>query len=245
MKDALGARIKRYEEVSNHRLTPRSPVFIRVDGRAFHTFTKGAEKPFDEVVINAMTYAAEMTANEMQGFKLAYVQSDEATFMITDYDTLDTQGWFNYEVNKIVSITASSFTAYFNKYWQTHWTTRMVSDEHESNMEKARQIAMFDARAFTVPLEDAPNAFIWRQKDWLRNSVQMLARSLYSQKELQGKNNLGLKMMCALKDQDWYELDPQHKYGTWILANGTFVYDERSYDQIANYLKVATYGEDK
>src|SRR6266699_949879 len=162
--DELGSRIKRYEKVSDHKLLPRTPLIIRVDGKAFHTFTKGAKKPFDQDVIDAMVYAANNTATGMMGFELAYVQSDEATFMLADYDNYETQGWFNYELNKIVSITASAFTAYFNRYWDSIVYAHIEPIENDDK----KSPAMFDARAFNMPREDAPNAFVWRQQDWKR-----------------------------------------------------------------------------
>lgn len=209
----VGNRIKRYEEVSSQKLLPRSPLFIRVDGRAFHTFTKGCNKPFDMNIIAAMTYAARQTAQEMSGFKLAYIQSDEATFMLTDYDTFETQGWFNYELNKVVSISASAFTAYFNAYYGV-----------------TGKPAMFDSRAFTVPVDDAPNAFLWRQQDWRRNSIQMLARSAFNQKECNGKNLDELLTMCSAKGLEWHNLKPQLKYGTFVEADYELSHDLENYD---------------
>ena len=227
-KDSLGDRIKRYEAVSNNKLTPRMPVFVRVDGKAFHTFTRGLPKPYSEDLISAMVFAAKETAKQIQGFKLAYVQSDEATFMLTDTDTLETQGWFNYEVNKLVSITASAFTAHFNYYWHVRLDNTVAT-------------AMFDARAFNVPEDDAPNVFIWRQRDWERNSVQMLARSLYSQKELNGKPVLTLQEMCEAKGKDWHTLPSQLRYGTFVKGDFKYNCSKQTYET----LKRLIVGEEK
>ena len=225
-KDTLGDRIKRYENVSKHNFTPRTPLFIRIDGRAFHTFTRGAVKPFDQDIINAMTYAARETAKEMSGFKLAYVQSDEATFMLTDYDTFETQGWFDYELNKIVSISASAFTAHFNYFWHIRLDRQMAT-------------AQFDSRAFTVPIDDAPNVFIWRQRDWERNSVQMLARAHYSQKEVQGLKNHELldKLKTDGKPQ-WQDLNKQLKYGTFIHKDDTLTHEKVDYNSLKTPLGI-------
>lgn len=219
-KDTLGKRMKSYEASNNVRLLPNSPLFIRLDGKAFHTFTRGVEKPYSANIIDAMAYAAKKTSEQMQGFKLAYVQSDEATFMLTDYDTYETQGWFNYEVNKVVSIAASAMTAYFNEFWR-----EKVADKYKP--------AMFDGRAFTVPEADAPNAFIWRQRDWERNSVQMLARDSYSQKELNHKKVPELKeMIVAARGWSWETLPGQLKYGTFIEEDGTFTHEKETYDTL-------------
>lgn len=230
--------MKKYEETSKNRLLSRTPVLIRVDGRAFHTFTKGSQKPYDEVIINAMVYATEMTAKEISGFELAYVQSDEATFFISDYEHYDSQGWFDYEINKIVSIAASAFTAYFNNYWYKHWTTQPVTTEHAENMRKARKIAMFDARAFNVPYDDVPNAFIWRQKDWIRNSVQMLAQSKFSHQSLQGIDNESIKDALREVGHPWEGLTDKQKYGTFVSPHGT-AHVLMSYENIKSMMKKA------
>lgn len=219
MTDTLGDRIKRYEAVSKYSLTPRSPLFIRVDGKSFHTFTKGCDKPFDKDIMNCMVYAAKETAKQMSGFKLAYIQSDEATFMLTDTDTLTTQGWFDYELNKLVSISASAFTAHFNWYWH-------VRLDHNF------ETALFDSRAFTVPIEDAPNVFIWRQRDWERNAVQMLARAHFSHKQCSHKKIPELLAMCEGIGASWDDLTPREKYGTFILKNGQEYYDKVMYENL-------------
>lgn len=205
MSDALGDRIKKYEQAYNQTLTPRMPVMIRVDGRAFHTFTKGMNRPFDYDLMNAMAWATKKTALEMQGFKLAYVQSDEATFLLTDFDKLDTQGWFGYELNKLVSLSASIFTAHFNHY-TNFWN---ITDK----------IATFDARAFNVPDDDVANVFVWRQRDWERNSLQMLARAHFSHVQLHGKGRRDMHDMLHAKGVNWANLSPRLKNGTFITKD--------------------------
>lgn len=211
LKDNLGDRMKRYERNSLFTLLPKSPVLIRVDGKSFHTYTKGCNKPFDLRLVNAMTYAAQMTAEQMQGFKLAYTQSDECTFMITDFDTFETDGWFNYEVNKIVSITASMFSGWFNDAY------------------RGDTPAFFDARAFNVPYEDSPNAFIWRQQDWERNSIQMLARAHFSHKECENKKVPDLHEMLHTKGVNWAKLSDQLKNGTFVEHDKSLTYNHETW----------------
>lgn len=220
-RDNLGNRIKGYEEVAKYKLLRRTPVLIRVDGRAFHTFTKNAKKPFDKNVIDAMIYATEMTAKEMSGFELAYVQSDEATFLLQDYATLSTQPWFDYEVNKLVSITASAFTAYFNSYWFNYF----------SSTDGETKFAMFDARAFNMPYDDTPNAFIWRQQDWIRNSVQMKARAHFTHKHLENVSVEEIKQELYNIGVPWESLTDTEKYGTFITKDGKLS-ARFSYEQI-------------
>jgi tRNA(His) guanylyltransferase len=226
--DSLGDRIKRYEATYAHTLTPRSCLVIRVDGKAFHTFTKGCEKPFDQPLIEAMVDATKFTASQMQGFKLAYTQSDEATFLLTDYDTYDTQGWFGYELNKVVSISASAFTAAFNQSY---------------TLKPRRTVAMFDSRAFIVPQDDAANVFLWRQQDWERNSLQMLARAHFSHKELHGKNHAAIHEMLHSVGVNWADLSNQLKNGTYVDRNLIEIYDQMCYTDLHNQL-FNYYGDD-
>lgn len=215
--------MKKYEAVYSTTLTPNSSVLVRVDGRAFHTWTKGLDKPYDITLINCMANAAMDVAKEMAGFKLAYVQSDEATFLITDTDSHETQGWFDYKVNKLVSVTASAFTAYFNR--EASW-----------KFDRDHQLAMFDARAFVVPEADVPNAFIWRQQDWERNSLQMAAHWYYSQADLRGKSSAQMHEMLHKFGFNWAHLDPVLKNGTWITRGWTPLYDKLDYYQIRDMI---------
>ena len=201
MKDNLGDRIKSYENITRNYLTPNIPVFIRVDGKSFHTFTRHFEKPYDAYFINAMLVSAYKTAQEMMGFKVGFVASDEATFVLTDYDKIETQPWFGYNLSKLVSITASLMTVNFANFYPEYLPT-------------------FDARAFSVPKEDAINALLWRAKDWERNSLQMYARAHFSHKELHGKNRSDIHEMLHNIGKNW-TTDIKHKY-----RNGTFLYKD-------------------
>lgn len=144
---SIGDRMKRYEAVTDLHFTPNSPVVIRVDGKTFHSFLRNANRPFDDRVMRSMSEAALNTMTNMQGAKLAYTQSDECTFVITDTDKIETEGWFGYSLNKIVSITASMFTGYFNAFFSSYAEPVTTS------------IGFFDARAFVIPEADVPNVF--------------------------------------------------------------------------------------
>lgn len=222
MKDALGDRIKRYELASQPQLLPRCPVIVRVDGKAFHTWTKPFAKPFDNSIVDAMVGAAFETGHQMQGFKLGYVQSDEATFLLTDYEQLSTQPWFGYELNKVVSVSASMFTAQFNRSFQS------------LNL----PLAYFDSRAFNVPEDDVANVFVWRQKDWRRNSIQMLARSRFSHRDLLGKNTAEMHAMLDGTSVFWSDLPDQLKYGTFVLPDGSRITEELDYSAIVALAKL-------
>lgn len=216
---SLAERIKRYERASAHQLTPNSAVIIRVDGRAFHTWTRDLDRPFDAELMRIMVEATRETAADMQGFKLAYTQSDEATFLLTDFDRHDTLGWFGYDLSKLISISASLFTMAFNR--------RFIH----------RQTAVFDSRAFIVPRADAANVFVWRQQDWERNSLQMLARSRFSTSQLHGKGRTDLHEMLHEIGIHWArDLTNQEKNGTFVLADKSIHHEPWRYEQITEYV---------
>jgi len=200
----LGDRIKsNYESRSRYELTRRTPVIIRVDGRAFHTFTKGMQRPFDQNLIDAMVHAASKVGLNMQGFKAAYIQSDEASFFMTDYDTLQTDAWFGYSKSKIETIAASIMTASFNRKL-----------DHVID-------AYFDARSFNIPREEVSNYFLWRSLDWERNSVSMYCSEYFSHKQMHKKNKSDQHEMLYSVDKNWAtDLSEQIKNGTWVMRDG-------------------------
>lgn len=204
--DSLGDRMKRYEESWHGALTPRMPAIVRVDGKAFHTYTRGFDRPFDARLNGAMLDAAQATASEMQGFKVGYHQSDEVSFLLTDYETITTEGWFGYDQQKLASVTASMMTAYFNASIQGY--------------APAKHPATFDGRAFNIPREDVTNYFVWRAKDWARNSLQMYARSFFSPKQLHGAGREQMHEMLHGIGKNWTtDLDEVWRNGSMILPD--------------------------
>ena len=205
----IGTRMKEnYECPARHFLTRRMPVIIRVDGKAFHTLTRGLSRPFDQRFVNAMVSAAIRTAKEMQGFKLAFVQSDEASFLLTDYDGLSTDAWFGNNQSKIESVSASIMTAAFNWFLGGY----CLRDD---------QLACFDARAFNIPESEVANYFLWRALDWERNSLSMYARKFFSQKQLHGKGRADIHEMLHKEGANWAtDLPEQHRNGTWVSSAG-------------------------
>lgn len=247
MSSSIGSRIKRYEAVYDFGLTPRSPLVIRVDGRAFHTFLRHAERPFDSGVVSAMVESAKYVAEQMQGFKLAYVQSDECTFVLTDYDDLDTQGWFDYRLAKVVSISASLFTNAFNHHYRKPPPPAKpgvieirrrpeFADMAGPLQRKPKDLAAFDSRAFTAPIDDVPNVIVWRQRDWERNSVQMLTRAHFSHKECNGKKVPDMHEMLHGIGVNWAHLPDQLKNGTLITREMEEIHSKLSYQEIADLI---------
>ena len=204
IKDDLGKRIKGYEQVAKTVLMKRTPVMIRIDGRAFHTFTRGFKKPFDNILVKSMQETMKYLCENIQGCKFGYTQSDEITLVLTDYDTLTTDAWFDYEVQKMCSIAASMATMYFNKVFSKNVENEIFEYKHsfvpqsveiQKKMEEYHDVlkkatekgAMFDARCFNISKEEVTNAVYWRQLDAARNSIQMVGQANFSHKELQNK----------------------------------------------------------
>lgn len=204
--DSLGNRIKSYENVFRQYLPQRMPVIIRCDGRSFHSFTRGFNKPWDIDMREAMTEAAKALVSEISGAKLAYIQSDEISVLINSYETFETQAWFDNNLQKIVSISASVASVNFNNSIQ--------------KVKQLKKLATFDARAFVVPREDVSNVFYWRQKDATRNSVQGLGQYHFSHKKMQNKNNSQIQeMLFQEKGINWNDCETWQKRGWCVLRN--------------------------
>lgn len=198
-KDGLGDRMKRYEECFHFHLPRRLPLIVRVDGRAFHTVTRGMRKPFDPFFIECMVRAARSTADDMQGFTLGYVQSDEASFYLQDDAQLDTEPWFGKDLSKIVSLSAAMMSVAFS---------RALGDD-----------CHFDARAFIVPHAEVANYFLWRAKDWERNSLSMLAQAHFSPKQLHGKGRADMHEMLHGIGVNWTTLlSTRERNGTYLVG---------------------------
>lgn len=220
-RDSLGDRMKGYENVTRLYLDKKVPVIIRIDGKAFHTFTKGCKKPYDDRIINAMKATTEFLMKNIQGAKVGYVQSDEISILITDYDREETSAWFEYNVQKMVSVAASMAAVNFTLQYDIQLCSEEDDFEHTPFYANTIKRAYFDARVANYPKDEIINYFRWRFQDCTRNSMSMLAQSLYSQKELNGKKWVEQSVMCEEKGQDWFKLDPVYRYGTCYFWNET------------------------
>ena len=234
--DALGDRMKEYESRNQYFLQRRTPVIIRVDGKAFHTFTRGFQKPFDEVLGNAMVRTMEYLCQNISGCVFGYVQSDEITLVLQDYRKLNTDAWFGYRTDKLCSIAASMATMAFNRYFYPEvlkWYDKTIADnifQEQENVKlmkvyqnAAEKGAMFDARCFNIPKEEVCNCIYWRQLDATRNSIQMVGQANFSHKELQGKScNEIQDMLHEQRNINWNDFPTRWKRGVaWTKTNGT------------------------
>lgn len=231
--DDLGTRMKEfYEQVPKTRLVRRMPVAIRIDGKAFHTFTRGFCKPFDHILIKTMQETTKYLCENIQGCVLGYTQSDEITLILVDYQKLTSSAWFDYEVQKLCSISASMATMAFNKYFAENvaneileYKTSMVpqcveiqqeiKEYHDTLRAAVNKGAMFDARCFNIPKEEVTNLIYWRQLDATRNSIQMVGQANFSHKELQNKTcNMIQDMLHEQKGINWNDYPTVCKRGS-------------------------------
>lgn len=223
--DSLGDRMKSYEDVFRLHLPIRMPVIIRIDGKAFHSYTKHCERPVDSRLVQVMNETAIELCEQVQGCRIAYVQSDEISLLVTNYQSVDSQSWFDNNLQKMASISAgiasATFTAKSYKIWDPNKDVVEWSDHLPFSPERDIRPAYFDSRIFVIPKEDVVNYFLWRQQDATRNSVQMLARSLYSHKECTNLNNSQLQELIFQKGINWNDCSTSQKRGRCIVKKYT------------------------
>lgn len=210
MKDSLGDRMKaNYENCTRTFLMRRAYTIIRINGKAFHSYTRGLDRPFDMGLIEDMDKTACHLCKEISGAKFAFVQSDEISILLTDFDNLQTQAWFDNNLQKMASVSASIATVAFN---QARLNRTIYENKHPMKW------AEFDSRVFQLPYKDeVANYFIWRQQDTTRNSISSVAQSLYSPKELHGMNSDQMQEMIFQKGINWNDYKPKLKRGRIIV----------------------------
>ena len=215
MDIGIGIRMKEnYENRYRIYLTRRIPIIIRIDGKSFHSFTKWFKRPFDELLYRTMSKTGLELVKNIQGSKMGYIQSDEISILLTDYDKLTTSAYFDYNINKVNSVTSSMATLYFNRIFreeidrfsdnihneELRLRNRPIIEryeyyqsEHIKELNQLYQIyksridsAMFDCRCFNIPESEVANYFIWRQLDATRNSIEMFGQKYYTSNQLKG-----------------------------------------------------------
>jgi tRNA(His) guanylyltransferase len=199
-RDSLGDRMKsQYERRSRVMLPRRTYTVIRLDGKAFHTYTRGLDRPYDQRLMDTMTNTSRFLCENIEGVCFAYTQSDEISLLLTDFGTIATQAWFDGNVQKIVSVSASLATARFNEM-------------------RPGKLALFDSRVFTIPDPvEVSNYFVWRQKDATRNSISMAAQAYFTHRELYQKPNGEMQEMLWQQHKvNWNDYDPRFKRGTVV-----------------------------
>lgn len=213
----LGDRMKHYERTVGGQLTLRCPAIVRVDGRAFHTLTRGLEEPFDKGFRAAMVRMATHLCEVIPTACFAYGQSDEVSLLLIDYMRFGTCQFFDGKVQKLVSVIASEATAIFNQV-----VREIAPASPLGKFESTR--ATFDARVFSVPERDVENYFIWRQRDAIRNSILAVGQSHFSVAELHGRSTdeiLGMLESKAETENDRsiiYESHPEEFQHGFVIT---------------------------
>lgn len=198
MIDKMGDRLKMFEGIEAGRiLIPNLPICVRVDGRAFHTFTRGMNRPYDERMSKAMIETMKYLVQKTDAC-IGYVQSDEISLVLSDRK----EPLFGGRVQKLTSIIAAMATAKFN------------DEIHKSFPDKP--LAEFDCRVWNVPNRtEAANTILWREFDATKNSISMAARSVYSDNQLLGKNSSDKQEMLWQKGINWDKYPVFFKRGTY------------------------------
>lgn len=237
LRDDLGNRMKTfYEQIPKIKLMRRTPVIIRIDGKAFHTFTRGFKRPFDDVLIKTIQETTKYLCENIQGCVLGYCQSDEISLVLVDYQRFETSAWFDYEIQKMCSIAASMATMAFNRIFNelvreyrfnNGEDFDLSTKEGEENycllqayQNAINKGAMFDTRVFNIPREEVTNCIYWRQLDTSRNSIQMVGQANFSHKELQNKSCNDIQdMLMTQKGINWNDYPTYQKRGSCVVRN--------------------------
>ena len=241
MDSYLGDRMKEnYENRTRFLLPRRTYTIIRLDGKAFHSLTKNCQRPFDRNFMKCMQSTAVKLCKEIQGARFAYIQSDEISVLLTDFEKESTEAWFDGNLQKMCSVAASIASVEFNKHWLTQRTESCIvcscellpplspprceycieseEDLFEWEANQNSIPGLFDARVFTIPDPiEVQNCFVWRQQDATRNSISMLAQSHFSHKELHKKSTADMHEMLHSKDINWNDLLIDEKHGAMVV----------------------------
>lgn len=217
-KDPLGTRMKEfYENRYRFMLSRRTFTIIRLDGKSFSKYTKGLKKPFDYGLIEDMNNTVVYLCENIQGVKFGYCQSDEITLVLTDFDTLKTDLWFDGNIQKMASISASLATAKFNQLRYIRSFNTIIPFPNPLDVLDKSKLACFDSRVFQIAyIDEVINAVLWRQRDCVKNSISSVAQSLYSHKELEGVNSDQKQELIFQKGLNWNNYTSREKRGGFI-----------------------------
>lgn len=228
-KDSISTKMKQYEEVYDFKLLPNSFFVARLDGRGFSRYTKAMkfEKPFDKRLMKVMKRVTKelMIKNHAS---LGYTQSDEISLVFNP-----NRMFFNGRIQKICSTLAAQASVLFSIY-----LTEEFSDDKEKLQKSINLLPTFDCRVFSTPNEnETMNAVYWREKDAIKNSINCLAQSLFSHKEIQGLNGKQLKeKMINEKNIFWEDLPLDCKRGTYFIKKAeTLNFEEMSDEEINSF----------
>jgi len=217
-KDEIGARMKQYEhQVTGWKIDRMLPVYARIDGRAFSSLTKRMNSPFDYDMIWLMQQVTFGLVNETRA-KIGYTQSDEIN-LLWHWNGEDEEAWFGGKIYKLTSILASLTTSLFHKNLMAAPDPLSYQIEDIQDM-----LPQFDCRVMNLPSEiEAANMFVWRNLDAQRNAVQKYAQSIFSHRELQGKNVRDILNMIEARNLNYNEVAVSARHGSWARHDGVYI----------------------
>ena len=203
MKDELGNRMKAdYEDALRLYVPRRTHVVLRIDGRGFHTFTAKLERPYCRALADALDSAALSLCQEMIGCRFAYGQSDEYSFVLSDMEPSNAPLWFDGNVQKMVSVSASLFTGFFNQAFP------------------AARPGAFDSRLLVIAQKSEVEKYLlWRQLDASANSLNMLASAHFSHAELDGRSTAEKHDLLHGKGINWAKEPADFKRGRAVVRD--------------------------
>lgn len=252
---SLAKRMKWYEDTQKTYLIRKMPVLIRMDGRHFHTYTRGFERPFDYILTEAMQRTMKYLCENVSGCVLGYTQSDEITLLLIDYKRTNQDAWFGYVKRKVETNSASMATMAFNNFFSdvlieeiTKQMVNATTDEERKNIQnhyckymKKCGWASFDSRAWNLPEFEVVNEFIWRQQDCTRNSIQSVGHANFSDKKMHGKNTSEIQDMLMLeKGINWNNFPTHLKRGSCCVKEDYFIPENQLPPEHRNNLKPRT-----
>lgn len=208
-----------YRGLTDYRIQGNNDIIVMLDGKNFSTLIKNNfRKPFDDDFINMMNKTAQFLCNNVQGVKFAYVQSDEISLLITDYDTPETDTPFGGRICKLQSILASLATSEFNRWFTIYNLNKCYDNVRVGEFISKMKMAQFDCKVWTVPNQnDAYAWFLYRQLDCVKNSKQQTAQSYLPHKELVGHNaDEQIQMVFDKKGINWNTFIPDYKFGRFV-----------------------------
>jgi len=224
MSDLTHRMKNNYEDRYRFYLPRRTYILIRLDGKAFHSYTRNLNKPFDFGFIDDLSDSARVLCESIQGCQIGYCFSDEVSVLVTDFENKNTEAWFDNNLQKMCSVSASKLTFEFS--------LRRVYKEIQYEIDfSTLKETLFDSRVWVIPDSvEIENYFIERQQDCVRNSIHMLARSLYSHKELKNKNCNEMQELIFQKGENWDSTYPTAKRGSLIFKKDGIWIKEPCFD---------------
>lgn len=216
--NTLEDRMLYFRGLSDYKLMPNSYILVMLDGRSFSKLIKNNfERPFSNKFIDMMNETAKFVCQNVQGCKFGYVQSDEISLVLTDFDTPTTDSFFDYRISKLQSIIASLATSKFNQLMTLDMMSTPCSIDDMKDMICNAKLIQFDCKVWNVPsLNDVYAWFLYRQKDCTRNSIAQTAQTYIPHKDLQHLYPKDMVVKLLEKGIDWNSFDDGKKYGRFI-----------------------------